>query len=313
MTVQTRIKILSGLSVFLCLSLILGLVLKTSSSRLGEPDILKDISASLKDYSSISIEGEGTSLKLEKASDSRWTLENEGEAYWAREDRVENLVRSLAALRVDSIASNKAESKESLGLDEKQGYVITLQSKAGARSLRFSPEQADSYITQDGSALSYELEQGLGEYLSTQKDYWIEKRLKLDFSLENISRISVQKPGKNKVDFLKNPDNESSDWTSMENSKLSAADAATVLRSFTGFDATEITLNPEFAENDLLFQLSLSDGKTEFSCKVYTLDDGSNKFLMIPDSDKNAKSPAGKILAYKVNGWEIAKGVIDTL
>lgn len=143
---------------------------------------------SLDNISKLSIKKAGEEVILEK-SGIDWKIKD----FLADKDKISVLVKSLAELKINSLASQNKENYADYEITEELGYLLTII-KDGREDVlvigKMTPAYDGFYIRKKDADKVYSADSNLREQLTLSPDSWRDKKI-VNITKDNLQKIEV--------------------------------------------------------------------------------------------------------------------------
>ncbi len=195
MSFRTRVIVLGVVFVVLLSAFVVGTVIapRGGSSRASAAPLLPGLAPERAQ----SVEVQAPSGRVLLSKGNGWTVEVDGAQRPAAPDRVEGLLKLLAAMPRGTVVTRDAKAAEGLGLSAAEATRITVTGPGKATLCELSVGRTSptggSYVRRGTSAEVFQTGEGLSAYLSPARASWLDLRvLPRDVQADLVMRISVK-------------------------------------------------------------------------------------------------------------------------
>jgi hypothetical protein len=195
MSFRARVTALAAVFVALLAALVVGTVIapRGGSSRAAAAALLPG----LKPERAQAVEVRGPSGRIVLSKTQGWTVEVDGARHPAAPDRVEGLLKLLAAMPRGTVVTRDAKAAEGLGLSAAEATHIVVTATGGATLVDLSVGKmgpaGGSYLRVGQAAEVFQTGEGLSPYLSASRASWLDLRvLPRDVQADLVMRVSAK-------------------------------------------------------------------------------------------------------------------------
>lgn len=194
MSFRAKVAALGAAFVVLFVLLVVGIVVTPRGASARSSAAL--LFPGLKPEGARSLQLSGPAGQVTLSKDVAWTMEVDGTRHPVAPDRVEGLLKLLAAMPRGSLVTRDAKAAESLGLSAAEASRLLVSGAGGETlcDLRVGKQgvSGGSYLRVGEAAEVFQTGEGLSGYLSTQRSSWLDLRvLPRDVAPDMVMRISV--------------------------------------------------------------------------------------------------------------------------
>jgi hypothetical protein len=237
----------------------------------------------LKPEKAQAVEISGPAGRVVLSRDAAWAMEVDGARHPAAFDRVEGLLKLLAAMPRGTVVTRDARAAEGLGFSAAQASRIVVSGAGGVKLCDLSVGKpgvsGGSYIRTGEATEVLQTGEGLTAYLSTQRASWLDLRvLPRDVKPDAVMRISVQgtlaiadAPGPVRLDYTLLREKDSSGvmvWSlAPPGAKVDQQAVTSLVGSILGLEGSDILPGKDLAGAGLsapqaVVTVSLTDNRT---------------------------------------------------
>jgi hypothetical protein len=281
MSFRRKVAVLGALFVVLLGLLIAGIVVTPRGAAARASAAL--LFPGLKPEKAQAVEISGPAGRVVLSRDAAWAMEVDGVLRPTAPDRVEGLLKLLAAMPRGTVVTRDARAAEGLGFSPAQVSRIVVSGAGGVRLCDLSVGKpgvaGGSYIRAGEATEVFQTGEGLTTYLSTQRASWLDLRvLPRNVAPDAVMRISVQgtvatpdAAGPVRIEYTLLREKDSSGvmaWTlSAPGAKVDQQAVRSLVGSILGLEGSDILAGKDLAAAGLsapqaVVTVSLTDNRT---------------------------------------------------
>ena len=195
MSFRRTIALLASVFVVLLAALVLGYVFTPQGASRRQSEALLFPGFKAKEVRKVEISDAASRVSI--LLSDRWMIDAAGETFPASGDKVEGLLREVAALSRGSVVTRDAKTAESLGLSPREAKRLALSGQGGGPLAvlsigRYAAAGGGYYIRVGDAPEVLQTGAGLASYLGTARSEWANLRiLPSDVRAESVMRLTV--------------------------------------------------------------------------------------------------------------------------